>query len=474
MARRIIRRITAWAPIIALALAGCERAREAPTAQSRTDLPNIILITVESLRADHVGCYGYDRPTTPNIDALAGESVRFTDAHSATSWTLTSHASMFTGLYPSAHQVILPKDRLSDAYTTTAEILADAGYQCAAVVGGPYLRSTFNLTQGFAQRDESPAADTNEAAHKDVTNPRMAEAMERYLRDGRDGRPFFLFAYYWDVHYDYIPPAPYDTMFTPADAEPIDEVQFGPITTLGRDVSAAQLKYLVGQYDGEIRCTDEYLGRLWALLRELDLWDNTVIILTADHGEQFFEHGQLGHKHDLYAESLHVPLIMKLPRQTAGRVDDRLVNLVDLHPTILDFADQRPATACNGTSLLAEATPDDRTTFFELTTTWNLTDRQTGETIHESYEWHAVRDGRYKLLHVVGTDYWRLFDVSVDPREQDPLGAAHESTAVRLKQKLDQWLADMQSLSRLWGEGSKAQLSREEILRLQALGYLPS
>lgn len=466
-------RIRTGLPLVLLAVAsGCEP-ENAPDPTASADRPNIILLTIESLRADHVGCYGYQRDTTPSIDALASESTVYEQAYSTTSWTLTSHASMFTGLYPSAHRVILPQDRLSDAYSTIAERLVGEGYHCAGVIGGPYLRSTFNLNQGFEYYDESVAALTNEQAHRDVTNPQMAEAMERFLRQERDpDRPFFLFAYYWDVHFDFIPPPPYDTMFVTPAAQPIESVQFGPLVALGRDISAAQLAYLVAQYDGEIRCTDDYLGQLWALLRELNLWDNTAIILTADHGEQFFEHSYLGHKHDLYVESLHVPLIVKRPGQKEGSTDRRVVNLVDLYPTILDLAGSQGESLHGGWSLLGEGAGDDRPVFFELTTTWTVTDRQTGEKRHDSDEWVAIRLGSHKLLHVLETNFWQLYDVIADPGEKNPLGSAHHETAVRLRERLDGWREAMKALSSKWLQGPKARLSPEEERRLRSLGYL--
>ena len=455
-----------------LATAGCAKRTTQPATRN-TDKPNILFISIESLRADHVGCYGYERPTSPNIDALAQQATLYEQAHSVTSWTLTSHTSMFTGLYPSAHRVTLPRDRLADSYTTIAEILATAGYQTAAVLGGPYLRKAFNLNQGFDYYDESVSASTNEAAHKDITNPRMATAMEQFLRHKRDpNKPFMLFAYYWDVHYDYIPPAPYDTMFAPSGAQRIDTVQFGPITKLGRDISQAQLDYVISQYDGEIRCTDEYLGRLWKLLRELDLWDNTAVILTADHGEQFFEHSYLGHKHDVYVESVHVPLIIKFPNQSKPVRNKQTVSLVDLLPTMADIAECPVATPYNGRSLIDESSVADPPIYFELTTNWNITDKSTGKTITESDHWVGIRSGQHRFVHVLGTGFWQLYDVVADPREQNPLAGDIKSVATPLAEQLTHWQNAMQTLSRKWDAGPQAQLSEEELERLRSLGYI--
>ncbi|MHC4067251.1 MAG: sulfatase family protein, partial [Planctomycetota bacterium] len=271
---------------------------------------------------------------------------------------------------------------------------------------------------------------------------------------------------------DFIPPPPYDAMFVPQEAEKIESVQFGPIVALGRGISEAQLAYLVAQYDGEIRCTDHYLGRLWALLRELDLWDQTAIILTADHGEQFFEHNYLGHKHDLYAESLHVPLIIKPPGQKQATRDRRVVNLIDLYPTILELAGCETNSPHNGRSLFQPAPEDGRPTFFELTTTWDITDRQTGRKWHDSDQWLGVRQARYKLVRVLGTQFRQLFDVIADPQEQHPLGPAHRDAAADLEGSLTRWQEAMSRLSTLWEEGPKARLTPEEERRLRSLGYL--
>jgi arylsulfatase A-like enzyme len=439
------------------------------------DRPNILLIIIESLRADHVGCYGYSRDTTPNLDALARQSTLFEQAHAVTSWTLTSHASIFTGLYPTAHQVTLPRDRLNDGYETAAEILSADGYQCAAVVGGPYLREPYNLCQGFEYYDQTVSAVTDAEAHEDVTNPRMAEAMDRFLLQKRDPqRPFFLFAYYWDVHYTYNPPPPYDAMFVPPNAEKIEQfpIIFAPVMELGKQISAANLAYLVSQYDGEIRCTDDYLGKLWARLRELGLWDRTAIIVTADHGEEFFDHGRPAHKNSLYVESLHVPLLIKWPGQPRPTRDARNVSLVDLFPTILELAGGHASQPHSGESLREPSPATERRTYFELKTTWSIKNRQTGSTWTEQNDWVATREGRYKLIGVRNLERWELYDVINDPREIHPLGADHKETAAALRAHLESWQRSMQELSRLWERGPQAQLSPEEEARLRSLGYI--
>lgn len=334
------------------------------------DRPNIILITFESLRADHVGCYGYERATTPTLDALSREAILFPNAYSVTSWTLTSHASIFTGLYPRAHQVIRPRDRLASVYVTAAEVLQDAGYQTAGLISGPYLRQAYNLHQGFEIYDDSASSVTNNVAHDDIANPTLERRVTKFLTEQRSSdRPFFLFLYIWDPHYDYIPPPPFDTMFTPPDAERVNVRNYEIVSDVHRGITAGQLAYVLSQYDGEIRCTDAMLGRLFAQLREQGLWDRTALIVTADHGEEFFEHGNKGHKNNLHVESLHVPLLVKPPKPTAPRRDDRLVSLIDVFPTVLEWANATVDHEVHGRSLLRPTPNAARPLYFELTST---------------------------------------------------------------------------------------------------------
>ncbi|MFH1144422.1 MAG: sulfatase, partial [Candidatus Eisenbacteria bacterium] len=261
--------------------------------------PNIVFISLESVRADHLGAYGYDRPTSPTLDALAREGVIYEDAHAVTSWTLTAHASMFTGLYPGAHQVTGPFDRLDDSYTTVAEALSAQGYQCAGVISGPYLKKAHNLAQGFSHYNESASALSQTLGHS-RTNSADVEAGLRHfidrLRDPR--RPFFLFAYFWDPHYDYIPPSPFNRMFVTDDCEPVDVTDYETSSKVSAQCTPGELAYVRSQYDGEIRWTAPHLERFFQWLTATDLWDDTVIIVTADHGEEFFEHDGKGHKNN--------------------------------------------------------------------------------------------------------------------------------------------------------------------------------
>lgn len=469
----------------AIGAPGCERSDPPPLAKRQR--PNIILLTLESLRSDHVGAYGYERDTTPAIDAVAREGVVFENAYSVTSWTLTSHASIFTGLYPSAHQVTEPRDRLGDSHTTLAERLKACGYQTAAAVSGTYLQPPHNLNQGFELYDTNPVRKPKTPALEDITNERMQEAMFGFLKERRNPtRPFFLFGYYWDPHHHYIPPPPYSEMFVPPGAVEPKDIRFDPMFKLGSQINRAELDYLIAQYDGEIRWTDDYLARLWALLKELGLWDNTAIIITADHAEEFYEHGRNSHKNSVYTESIHVPLIIKMPKSAESRRDPRLVNLIDLYPTVLELADCDPGDAVFSGKSLLDAPDNDRAVFFELRSIWSYRRKSTGKKWNEIEDWAAVRKGPFKLVHVINRsrpselpERWELYDLQTDPGEKKSLIQGLDDTGEyaelvgELQGDIERWQRDMAAMSKLWAASTQAQLTPDEEDRLRSLGYLP-
>lgn len=432
--------------------------------------PNIVLITVESLRTDHLSLYGYQRETTPNLDRLAEQAIVFDNAFSVTSWTLASHASLFTGLYPAAHDTLRPRDRLKDSYVTLAEALAESGYQTAGIVSGEYLREQFNLQQGFERYDDAPAAARKGAI---PTNPDMERSIRRFLTEERDPqRPFFLFLYFWDPHYAYAPPEPNDTLFVPEAArKPRQRVRFQKGFELGRHISQEELAFVEAQYDGEIRTTDAALQGLFRQLQESGLWEDSVVIVTADHGEQFFDHGHLGHKHSLYDEELHVPLLLKLPGRQAGRRDDRLVSLVDLYPTVLELAGLGGSRLSHGVSLLAEPRAEGEPIYHELKEMWYQREGD-GRQSERALDWAALRMGDKKLIWRDQEAVVELFDLARDPGERTPLGAESALPIERWKQRLKEWREAMRKVAEQGGPPEKASLDATDEERLRELGYL--
>ena len=432
--------------------------------------PNVVLVTIESLRTDHVGCYGGARPTTPALDALAQEGMVYERAHSVTSWTLASHASLFTGLYPSVHRADRPLSRLDDHHETLAELLAGAGYQCGGVVSGPYLRRPHGLHQGFSFWDERPSSLDMSESHKDVTSPAMLEGLERFLARIDGDRPFFLFAYFWDPHFDYLPPAPYDRSFVEPTDEPIDLHDYEAEEPVHLGIRPEQLAYVRSQYDGEIRWTDEHLGRLCARLRERGAWDDTLVIVTADHGEGFFEHGSKGHKHDVYEESVHVPLVVKYPGAGPRGRDDRLVSLVDVLPTVLEVTGTRDPVARAGRSLLASPDPG-RAVFLELLELWYIHQPGQAEAVEER-SWFSVLSGQHKLVFVPREERRELYDLASDPRETRDLAASEPERANALMGELERWRVGELKRAGEYSSGVRAELGADELARLRSLGYV--
>jgi arylsulfatase A-like enzyme len=474
------RRVAALLAVVGLACSD----PAGPAEVASGEAPNVVLITLESLRTDHVGAYGGvsatrpEQAITPVLDAFAREAVLYERAYSVTSWTLSSHASLFTGLYPSAHQTRLPLARLGDDYRTLAEELADEGYQTGAVVSGPYLRAKHNLTQGFDYVDDSSASPFQPRAHSDITNPKIEAGLVNYLELERDPeRPFLLFAYFWDPHFDFLPPAPYDQSFVSEDCEPIDVHDFDTSSTVHPGISPAQLAYVVSQYDGEIRATDAALGRVFEILRGRGLWDDTLVIITADHGEEFFEHGEKAHKKNLYEETLHVPLLVKYPTGTSsaprpGTRDARLASLVDVMPTVLEVVGRAVPAPMHGRSLLVETDPE-RPLFFELLSSWYV--KRAGRVISEASVFEAVRRGDHKLVAVkphAAAERMELYDLRADPREQRDLSASEPALLAELASLLQAQRGRTRDDAARFQSGGEAELSESEAERLRALGYL--
>jgi len=313
---------------------------------------NVILISIDSLRADRVGCYGNSRETSPVMDELAQDGVRFATAMSTTSWTLPSHVSLLTGRYLLSHGVITRNDVIPDAVPTLAELLHNQGVETGAVVSAPLLRSRYGFARGFNEYDEScaPSRSTSDLRLAEPA-PRATELAINWLRR-RGGKPFFFFLHYWDVHYDYAPPPPYDTMFDPDYTGSVTGDDFYNNPSINCDMAPRDMAHLLALYDGEIRWVDYHIGRLLDALEELGLAEHTALIVTSDHGDEFFEHGYKGHTRTLYTEVVDVPLIARVPGVLPGRVIETPVSLVDILPTILALFRAPLPPEMDGQSLL--------------------------------------------------------------------------------------------------------------------------
>ena len=305
------------------------------------DHPNVVLVCIDTLRADHVGCYGYERDTTPWIDSLSAESLVFADACATSSWTRPSVPSFLTGTYPIEHGLYGLEGQvthaLSEQALTLAEVFRDHGWRTGAIVRNPQLALGNGFEQGFeVYRDQS-----GDAAEIGVRAREWLASL-----DGEE--PYFLYLHYLDAHWPYPLPDEYATRFGGAQLEDL----WGPDAGLVRDAIndreqeavAAELEQLLALYDGGIRYVDDQLAAVCAAIGERGDWDDTIVCIVSDHGEEFMEHGRIGHGHALHENLLRVPWILRIPGRR-GRTVDEPVSLIDVFPTLLAAAGlDAPAT----------------------------------------------------------------------------------------------------------------------------------
>jgi arylsulfatase A-like enzyme len=323
---------------------------------------DVLLIVVDTARADHFSSYGYTRPTTPAFDLLAKEGVRFDNAWSQSPWTLPSMATILTGQPPHAHGAgraergILP---VRPEIETLAELMAAAGYRTAAFINviwcGPRLSA---LDRGFELYDFHTSDETNRG-HRDAA--RTTDAALAWLdRIGDD--PSFMVVHYFDPHLTYDPPAPYDTLFEkePSAGLPAgfgSAVELFKIRDGSLQLDPRQKLGLMARYDGELRYTDEQFSRLREELERRGRWNDALVVVVADHGEEFWDHGGFEHGHSHFRELLRVPLIVKKPGGREGVVAGERVTLLDIAPTVLDFAGLEPPAGLPGGVLGSGGSP---------------------------------------------------------------------------------------------------------------------
>jgi len=315
---------------------------------------NVVLISLDSLRADHVGAYGYKRDTSPNFDRFAREGVLFRNAISTSSWTLPTHLTMFTGRSQVSHGVVVDTRVLSKAIPTLGEIFHEAGYATAGFVSGPYVGGHYGYARGMdTYIDLSAQWGKGAEARAAILSPEINAKALAWLDQERT-QPFFLFLHYFDIHYDFVPPAPYDTMFDPDYTGTMDGRMFIERDDVNPKMDPRDLDHIKALYDGEIRFTDEHVGRILDRLRAKGVLDSTVVMIVSDHGDEFFEHGNKGHHRTVYDEVLHIPFALRLPPDAghAGKAVDAQVTLLDVFPTLLDAAGFTPPAGAEGESLV--------------------------------------------------------------------------------------------------------------------------
>ncbi len=304
-----------------------------------------ILISLDTLSAAHLGIYGAERPTSPFFDSLAGRGTLFENAFVQYPSTLVSHMSIFTGLYPQQHGVYPPSYRLSPAIATLPEQFSQAGFRTAGHTEGGYVGRGYGFARGFDEFTDPRVESTTDIERT------FEKGLDFLRRLGAEDR-FFLFLHTYSIHDPYEPPEPFASLFWPGEPPgPLTKLPIGRVNEGLLTVDQPTVDYFEALYDGGIRYADDVLAGFFAELEGLGLDGETTVVVTSDHGEEFMEHGRVGHT-QLYPESLHVPLLVLHPDLPAGRRVAEVVESIDIAPTLLDLAGVRPLEAATGSSLV--------------------------------------------------------------------------------------------------------------------------
>ncbi|MFN7144979.1 MAG: sulfatase [Myxococcota bacterium] len=311
-----------------LLLLGC-----GPLPRGDAERPDIVLVSIDSLRADHLGSYGYPRDTTPNLDALAKDGLRFTQARAASPWTLPSHMTMFTGLWPTEHQVIEDDLTLAPSVPVVTEALKEAGYATAAFVSTLYVGGDYGFARGFDTYADYDITERQNLAHA-VRVDRLVTDAIAWVKATGERRPVFLFVHIYDVHYPYFPPEPWNEKYDRAGRP--EELRYRNYRYYQqRPLSEKRMAHQVAQYDESLAWVDHELGRL------IDAFDDSRRpawwIVTSDHGEELGERGSWGHAHTLYPEVLDIPLIVAGPGVDAAVRGER-TGTIDIAATLAAMA----------------------------------------------------------------------------------------------------------------------------------------
>jgi arylsulfatase A-like enzyme/Flp pilus assembly protein TadD len=395
--------------------------------------PNVVVITIDTLRADHLGCYGDKQIHTPNIDALAAHGVRFERAYTPVPVTLPAHTVIFTGTYPMLSGMHdFSGNKLSASQLTLASVLKQHGYTTGAVVGSAVLDSRFGLNQGFDfYYDHFDFNRLQESNLEEMERPGnvVADVALDWLAKNRTHK-FFLWMHLYDPHYPYRPPSPYSE------------------------------QYKDRPYDGEIAFADAQVGRLIAFLNANGLYRNTVIVLAGDHGESLGEHGEKNHGFFIYNATLHVPVIIHLPGRSSPEVVSALVSLADLMPTVINILKVEAPSQTQGLSLLplmaAKKTEESRSLYAETFL----------PRLH--FNWSELRSVETEKYHFIDAPKPELYDLSKDPGETQNLYAEKKAVADEMRARLTAQINQYSAGPEL---AQKTGLDPALMERLKSLGY---
>ena len=445
---------------------------------------NLVLIVVDTLRADHMSLHGYERPTTPKLDAFASErGVVFDNARSSASWTKASVASIFTGLDPRQHRVQKHMDSLHSSFRTLAQSFGEAGWQTHGIQSNLYLLSGFGFDKGFIDYEDSltpigGGGGGTIAKHNTSTGEVVNERALEWLDERDATNPFFLYVHHYEPHHEYL--AEEASFLPPLTAGPdaarraaLADAEMGTLFAGVDQLTAADIDYLAARYDSEILLQDRLLGELLDGLEQRGLLENSVVVITSDHGEEFLEHGGVSHRNDmLFDELLKVPLVLVLPGTRAARRATP-VGLGDLGCTLLElcgvkdlsfpghsFAAGVRAGANSARDVVSHG-------MFPKDSLGSLEDTELASLVR----------GEWKLIHDLLGGPSMLFNLESDPGEQNDLAAVEPDRVRELEQGLLDYLDSRGGVGGELPPESDAVIRRREDLieenlaELNALGY---
>lgn len=422
---------------------------------SRPKGPNVILIVVDTLRADHLSCYGYYRDTSLTIDKLAEHSILFKNAISVAPWTTPSVASMFTSQYPTALGMEEGPVVLGNELLTLAEVFKGNSYKTAGIISHVLVSRVLGFAQGFDSYDEE-----NAKGHGHVSSPSIVRKAVSYIEKHRNDR-FFLFLHCFDPHFSYI-------MHEDCDYYPDYDGQLYSGQTveeqreIAPNMSPDDIRYIKALYDSEISFTDKHIRVVLDKLKELGLYENALIVLTADHGEEFLERGDywIGHTNSLYQEQIHVPLIIKPAGQNKPQVVEEYVGLINLMPTIVERV---------GLSIPGQYRYEGETIELsgEPQPTGSVIISETSRRAHlQSLIW-----GAWKLIYDVKNDTRELYNLTDDPAESNNVAMENEQILAEMETVLQKWNDHIRT-DALETTQRRPIFTEEQKERLRSLGYI--
>jgi len=439
---------------------------------SETQGPELVtFVIVDTMRRDALGCYGREHAGTPVMDGLAESGTRFDQAISASGWTLPSVASMLTGTWPSMHKALGKVSRLTPITAdlpVAAEVYASHGYHTIGFANAAFLSPLLGLDRGFDEFDHEHAYNKS-SRRADVTVQAALQALEAHAEE-----KVFLLLHLFDPHLNYDPPEGYLEPFVGARNTPPAPLSMNVCKSMegldGRPPSSADIEYMRAVYQGEVAFVDHALGSFVEGLKELDRWEQTTLLITSDHGEEFWEHGGFEHGHTLFDELVHIPWILHAPGQKgiSARRIERQVRSIDMMPTLFELAGFEPAPSFIGQSLVPElrgAASGEVPPAFSQSTLYG----------RDVLAW---RHAGYGLIHSVssrGIPRTRLYDLDADPRQLHDLSRNEAQLTQELLTELTEFNQELEQLSKRFSTPQLRSMGPGEVEQyedsLEKLGY---